>query len=623
MSGDREQESSEQGAQRAGVETWARTNEALRRTLELLAAEPELDKFLGHVLRSVAEQLSERFGAVWLYDPLRDTLRLRISLEDGTIREVDAEDGPGYEFNVSDSEAGPTTRLGETRVLVRRRGELEDEPGFVPFREYFGRFEFPSTLTAPLFLGERLVGSLCIHSTSRETYADDELELAGALAGFAALAVELTRLSERANETALARERERAAQELAAELTKANEALRGTIDRLAGEPEPDAFLRHVLMEMRAQVGGIGVALFQLDAATATLGMRMRVEEGRVTEAPAIEGLDAFLARTPVDVTPYWQTLVEGRRPLLLDAEDPAQAYLFWPGTREWHLRSGETLALGVPLLMGDEALGFVGLTFPPGTHLSTLQLATAQALAHQATLAIQMKRLAEAARRSAVLEERNRMARDIHDTLAQAFTGIVIQLEAARRILDAAEAEAQAHLTRAVGLAREGLAEARRSVQALRLGALERAGLHEALSALVERMFAGSGVDATFRLAGTPRPLPAEMTADLLRIGQEALTNSLRHAGARAVFVELSYEDEGVSLRVSDDGVGFEVERAAAGDGFGLLGMRERARRIGAALTVRSVTGRGTEVIAEVAYGADARPGGARPRAGEIRDGNS
>jgi PAS domain S-box-containing protein len=206
------------------------------------------------------------------------------------------------------------------------------------------------------------------------------------------------------------------------------------------------------------------------------------------------------------------------------------------------------------------------------------------------------RKRAEEARQTAVLEERTRMAREIHDTLAQAFTGILLQLGAAERVLADTPEQGEAHLRTIGDLAREGLAEARRSVQALRPQALEQGDLAGALARMVERLNTHPDTRITFRLDGAARPLPASVADHLLRMGQEAITNALRHAQASQIDVELTFGDAELTLRVTDDGRGFAGDIAPRQGHFGLTGMQERAGLIGAQLSVESQPGCGTRV---------------------------
>jgi PAS domain S-box-containing protein len=205
------------------------------------------------------------------------------------------------------------------------------------------------------------------------------------------------------------------------------------------------------------------------------------------------------------------------------------------------------------------------------------------------------------AEEASILEERNRMAREIHDTLAQSFTGILAQVGAAKQVLTDDVEATQAHLDLIKELARTGLTEARRSVVALRPQLLEEGSLQSALHRLVAQIRAAA-MDTTlhYETEGAVYSLPAEVESNLLRMGQEALTNAIRHANADEIRVELVYDRDRVCLRVRDNGQGFGVGSIPSSEGFGLLGMSERAERIGAQLTIRSQPGQGTEIIVTV-----------------------
>ncbi|MBW4567376.1 MAG: PAS domain S-box protein [Tolypothrix carrinoi HA7290-LM1] len=202
---------------------------------------------------------------------------------------------------------------------------------------------------------------------------------------------------------------------------------------------------------------------------------------------------------------------------------------------------------------------------------------------------------------ASILEERNRMAREIHDTLAQAFTGILAQVGAANQVLTDDLEATGAHLDLIKELARTGLTEARRSVVALRPQLLEEGSLQSALHRLVaQHRTAAMDTTLYYRIEGAVYSLPTEVESNLLRIGQEALTNATRHANADEIRVELVYDRDRFCLRVTDNGQGFGVGSIPSSEGFGLLGMSERAERIGAQLTIRSQPGQGTEIIVTV-----------------------
>jgi signal transduction histidine kinase len=215
------------------------------------------------------------------------------------------------------------------------------------------------------------------------------------------------------------------------------------------------------------------------------------------------------------------------------------------------------------------------------------------------------RELAAAERQAGVLEERERLAREIHDTLAQGFTSIVLQLQAAEAAWAAGSPGARLHLEQARRTASENLAEARRLVWALQPEPLGDASLAEALARLTDRLAEEQGVQATTRVTGAPRPLPTATEVALLRITQEALANVRRHARAGRVTVTLSYMEDLAVLDVQDDGVGFDPRatgRAAGPEegGFGLAAMRQRVDRLGGSLVVESAPGTGTTLVVEL-----------------------
>ncbi|MEH2370702.1 AAA family ATPase [Nostoc sp.] len=208
------------------------------------------------------------------------------------------------------------------------------------------------------------------------------------------------------------------------------------------------------------------------------------------------------------------------------------------------------------------------------------------------------------AEEASILEERNHMAREIHDTLAQAFTGIIIHARSASNKVTADPEKAQTLLTQILDLARSGLAEARRSVEALhRPYLLESSNLQDALSRLATQLNSSIATQIVYEVMGTPYPLSSDLENNLFRIGQEALTNAIKHAFASEIHIELIYEPTQCSLRIKDDGQGFNVENQAMQNGFGLLGMAERAERIRAELKIQSDLEQGTEIVVSINRG--------------------
>ncbi|AOS65024.1 sensor histidine kinase [Actinoalloteichus hymeniacidonis] len=212
-------------------------------------------------------------------------------------------------------------------------------------------------------------------------------------------------------------------------------------------------------------------------------------------------------------------------------------------------------------------------------------------------------RLLVQAREAGMLDERQRMAREIHDTLAQSLAGILTQLQAAEQTMGEPPT-VRRHLTNATNLAREGLREARRTVHAVGPELLAEARLVDAIGDVARRWSQNHHIDAILTTTGDPRPMHADVEVTLLRAAQEALVNVAKHAKAERVGLTLSYMEDLVTLDVRDDGIGFDPDdqRAAisTNGGFGLAGMRQRVQRLAGRLDIESEPGGGTAISASV-----------------------
>jgi NarL family two-component system sensor histidine kinase YdfH len=197
-----------------------------------------------------------------------------------------------------------------------------------------------------------------------------------------------------------------------------------------------------------------------------------------------------------------------------------------------------------------------------------------------------------------ISQERERMARELHDTLAQGLAGLILQLEAADSHMESKNMpRAQAVVQQAMQRARTTLDEARRAIQALRPSALEEGDLVHALQREVDQFGATTGILTTFDVADGLPELPADIAQNVLRIVQESLTNTARHADASHVLVQIAADAEKLQVTIKDDGIGFDLDKEAGRPGrFGLAGMSERAERVGGELDLETIPGKGTQV---------------------------
>ena len=241
-----------------------------------------------------------------------------------------------------------------------------------------------------------------------------------------------------------------------------------------------------------------------------------------------------------------------------------------------------------------------------GVTLAALLVVLLWTLVLRRQLREQMEMVRRKLRAGAVLEERNRIARELHDTLEQELAGITMQLDLAADSFQRSPRVAQQALKVARSMTRHSMREARRSVWDLRCHLLENGDLVSALRQAVGPSVMGNQVKVEISVEGPPRRLTVPVEMNLLRIGQEAVTNAIKHAHAQRITLELRYDPETVCLRVTDDGRGFsEDEIALSGNGhFGLLDMRERAQALGCNLLVKSEPDCGTSIEVQVAANA-------------------
>jgi signal transduction histidine kinase len=260
--------------------------------------------------------------------------------------------------------------------------------------------------------------------------------------------------------------------------------------------------------------------------------------------------------------------------------------------------------LGVPIVSRDEVVGAFYLTDKENdADFTAGDQDLIEMLAPHAALAMENARLSERSRELSIVEERNRLARDLHDSLVQKLFGVVLAAKSASTLLERDAGQARAQVDRLGELAQDAIAELRSLVFQLRPAAIETEGLAAALRKHVEVLRRVHPIRLELELAGTPRLRP-EVDEEVFRIAQEALHNALRHARAKRIWVRLEENGRGLGLSVADDGVGFDPGAAALrARRLGLTSMEERARELGGRLEIESAPGAGTSVRLEVSGG--------------------
>ncbi len=380
------------------------------------------------------------------------------------------------------------------------------------------------------------------------------------------------------------------------QLAKANEVLRRCLDTLADVPELDDFLGQIMASISRYLGAALSTLRILNAEQNRLTVELVLKEGRPLSA-----IEAGFPQAWRSVSPEEQHLAAYQdHPTtvtrLLDPKSPTP-----PGLREYLIELGIRTGLIMPLTSGGQMHGLLAFYFNDERDFDAEALGIARALATQAGLAIHLTRLARTAKQSGVLEERNRLAGEIHDSLAQIFAGISMQLFASMEALGTEHDDSRDYIERANELAHFGLAEARRSALSLRSDIIEDSGLIQALQMLVERSNIPGRLRCNFSSKGfREESLPLPVQQGLLRIAQEAMSNALRHAKPTIISVPLKADPALVTLEVKDNGPGIDSAHLETAEGLGIANMRDRAKQLNAHLDIRTAIGRGTTVIVQL-----------------------
>jgi PAS domain S-box-containing protein len=534
----------------------------LRDVIERISSELDLQVLLNRLAVSATELLEADWGTIALVDEETGTARIEagFNMPPGAL---------GRQLGPGEGLSGLTLAQRAPVLLGPDDSQpMAPEPYSNPARAHIG---------VPIWWQDRLIGTFGLSSAQPgKVFTASDVDMLALLARHAAVAIEnaglYSALQERFSQveaisavgTALVEERvlERVLETVAAQVMGLLDADGCSVWLLEADEEartPD--------EELALVVSLGLGSEQM------AGRRLALNDS-YTGSAILEGAPAIVE--DLSNADLHQTVILGE--------------------------VGIDTMLIVPLHTTERSVGALNLYGRVGRRFGPRDTEIMTLFAHQAAVAIENARLYEQARTLAVAEERNRMAREIHDTLAQGFTGILLQLQVAESLLDGEEPDARARLQRAQELARSSLREARRSVWNLRPSTLQGRTLPEALRDHLAEWRGQTGIGTNLIVVGEERPLAPATEETLLRVAQEALNNAYKHARASQVEVTVVIELDQVKVRICDDGVGLgELARPSDGGGFGLVSMRERAGRLGGTLEIESAPNQGTCVQVVVA----------------------
>jgi signal transduction histidine kinase len=522
---------------------------------------------------------------------------------------------PGIEGSIAVSFAEPWVidpRGGEEAMAAFTSGQAcafhtEDSHG--PMREFLLKQGNATVIAVPIFVDGVQWGGLSFdHAIRRELNRGDLAVLQTAADSLGAV------IKRNEVQREMLAERERAADMRRAGLERANASLRESLVALSRADDESAFVSQSLQHIAKEAGAHLTHLFVLAPGSSLLPLSMALRDGELStqwlagEPLAFRtGLDADAPRmrrlAAAKPLPFvWYTIEQG----VLDDR-------IAPETLAWHRSQGHHAVAEHCLVVGERVIGLVGMAFTAERVPSAEQFEQLHALCQPLALVLELSHRAQQLRRSseyeAVLNERQRLAREIHDGIAQSFIGIQMRLAT---MGDAKPAAAQ----QALDLARQGLTEARRAVAALRPLELLNSDLPTAVGRLLTQLTMGSTLAPALEIPARWQRLPIELENHLFRMAQEAINNVLKHARAHHIRVELSQAAGELSILVADDGIGFDVSpegrlltpvrpQGTPGQpiavqqsaGFGLEGMQQRARLVGASIQYVSHRKGGTQVL--------------------------
>jgi nitrate/nitrite-specific signal transduction histidine kinase len=465
-------------------------------------------------------------------------------------------------------------------VLTARRPQIITDAAYdarlAPIQAAVRAEGYRSVALLPLVHSNESLGFLALYHETPRYYGEDELELAQTFANQAAIAIKNARLFDTIHERATQLSALYAVATSVSQTLDLNQVLHDALDA-------------ILPAMQANVGWIYLVDDEME------GLMLAAYRGPDgTAAPEADWLP-FGAGLSGSVAAGGQSVLLGEDGSPLSDGQPTA----------W--RSRFRSAAVAPLCARSRVVGVLGVahTSAAGRPFGQREADLLNSIGQQMGIAVENARLYDQSHEVAVLAERNRLAREFHDTLVQDLAGIVLQLEAAERLATRQPEATAATLERARQLARRSLEEARRSLWNLRPTPLEHLSLAEALHQATGRLHRQDGLQVSFRLTGAEHRLPPHVELNLYRIAQEALTNVRKHAQAGCLEVVLNYEPDKVQLSVCDNGRGgidgyLAGAHSHTGNGWGIRGIQERTLLLNGRLQIDSPAGQGTQLTVTV-----------------------
>ncbi|MBS3766058.1 GAF domain-containing sensor histidine kinase, partial [Candidatus Bipolaricaulota bacterium] len=546
-----------------------------------VASTLELKPLLGKIL--------DKLGKVLEYDAASIMTLENDHLEVAAYRgPISQEKALNLEFILE--EAGANREVIERKEPVLVSDVNSDEPLADEIRRTAeeksgGSFGYlQSWLGVPLIYQDEVLGMMTLDHREPNHYSFRDAEVAMAFANQVGVAVENARLYEAEKDRRTASERRR----------QVAEGLRETMSVINSNESLERVLETILDQIYGLLGADSAAILRLeeesshgDELVARLTTKNPPEEFK--EVDRVE-----FSREDVDR----DTL--NRRSLVLEdlSEGDVEDYYTTLSMKQLGraVQRNFGALISTPLVVGDELYGVIVLYYQEPRKFSDEEVGLATSFADQASLAIENARLNEKAEEAAVIEERNRMARELHDSVTQSLYSVTLFAEAAKRMADQGNTEqVRSHLENVERMSQQALKEMRLLIYQMRSPGKTSSRFEDKIKSRLETVERRSGVESSVEIKGSP-DLSEEEVEELYLITQEALNNAQKHAEATRVDVLLESGENGTMLKITDDGCGFDPKEARECGGMGLSNMRERADKIGAELSIESEAGKGTTI---------------------------
>ena len=526
---------------------------SLQRVSAIVLSEVDLESMLQTVVEEAMQLIGAQAAAIRLVD--EETQTLRVIASAGRRESLFHQEA----MPIHGSLTGYAFRTGEPVIS----NNIEDDPRLAD--DIRSASVLHSLLIVPLVVRESSIGVLLVTDRVSGSFTDEDQRLLSLFADQAAAAIEHAQLHKQA-------------QHQIAELAALHRISNVISSSLEIEDVFWAIYHEIRQVMTADAFIIGLSR----------------PDGLVDLDFIVDGGHRFAPRHAFELSPAMSRAKTERRAVIIDdVLDEGIPPLHTVGHPQTRVRS----IVSAPLLKGSEVVGLLSAQSYQQANYRENDAQLLMTIANHAVAAVEHARLYRQAQNLAIAEERNRLAREIHDTLAQGLIGIILQLERLDLKLSDTEESMRELLERALSLARENLEEARRSVHDLRAAPLEGRTLLEALFHLTDDL-RGEGMFSVDLRAPMSLPLfAARVETALFRVVQEAISNCRKHSQCSAIALDIDMNDDVLTLRVTDNGLGFDIDEARrTPDRFGLSSMYERVSQIGGRLEIESTPGRGTSV---------------------------